>query len=906
MSIPAFGMLFRVKWCSFILLCFQVIKSGDSILSKVQQTSIKTNITNYLEFSVVESKELKQKGVLIHPYALKIANNSKTGFELGRQIVFTMTIYAYTRDYIKTQVIEAKLNAFFICMNCEVSFYVKNGLFVLLRDLPMFYQTKYFDVNYTNEFGKNFEDNNKTKLQNLASYVDMFIHNLNTLIEVEPDALLSNETIVLQTLYELKFKIDFFMTVYQDKSATLSDDIIIRQFLNVMNVLQMFIVTNCENKAPTTVDEILDNKRVFSYFINTTNLKDKETFFNAINEIVLKPHSYLQKGVPVEQMLLRSFVTEGESKVPSSLSSVIRDAQIVMDKSGKMVVKNVFDEVKNSYYDIELVFFYAKSVFFTIMKIIHSKTKSLLLAHNKPDQNDKETINSLKNKINSEIFPAELFHYFDELMFLVETEDDTSVVMDKMSEIFSELLDSVELQEFDLDVSLDQLIDIIIEHQDEFECFNVMFKFLRKTFGKHYVPFLVDEERRNYIRHFVRDTANGLNQVSSFGNGKCNFIDGMFRIYLDIMSDINRSTIDSNPMLNSTNYTQEACKNIETVKAYFVHTINHEKNDYNIRKIAHNSLIVLFNFKCLTSKHNFVDNYKRLVDLLTHELNSYGIVHCSYPASRLGYLLYNNLNMNNFGNRHAAKALISSGIGVFPGTLDTLPDNMSTHKSYFDLRKLYKVIAKNSKVIECYSSVVKFYWKGELKNFRRLYTHATSGIILNFQFMYSFYDVYFKFYIAAFFFEIDKFHKYLTVKTDIDPKNEKVVSYKNNVNNFFINCFPKTLWPFITKLKKFALSVTEPLEAAYKSNHMLLSIHTEHFEKESKIIKKQFSDWNFIVKTEHVQEPIVNLNFNCAKIFPNFFKRNLELLVKELYETPVRNTLAKYLLLHQDNNCEII
>lgn len=893
-------MLLCAKWPLFLVLIFQMINLGDLSMSKKQKTIIINSINDNLEFTSIQTNDLKQKGIPFDAYALRISNNSTTGIKMAERIEFKLKIYIHVPFYSKGVLSKmSKINAFYICMNCEISFYIKNSLYALTKDLPMFHQTEYSDVKYTFEFEKNFDNVYKTKLQSIANYIEMFVDNLNTIIKVEL-SLLSNETVVLQVLYKLKFKINSLLTMNRNKR--IPDDVIVRQFFSVINALQTFIITNCDYKIPSNAAEAIDNKRLFSYFINLTQLDEKTTFLDAVNEIVLKNHCCEGKICSVDQMLLNSFVTENGSKVPSSVINTVNKAKIIMGESHSMIVEDTFDEVEDAFYDLEIVFFYTKSLLLTIMKIIHLKTSSFLLTHTHVDHNDKTTFTVLKSKMIPDIFPAELLNYFESLLFLIETENDTSVVISKISETFKEHLESVELLEFDVDVSLEQLIEILVENRDDFECFNELFTFLQKTFDKHYIPYIVDEKKRNYIRHFVRDDLDVFPLVSKSSNEKCKLIDGVFEMYVEIIGDINKTVSDNYRVLHKSKHIWEACKNIDTVKSYFVHTINQEEEDYDILKTAYNSLIILFNFKCSNVRYHVIDNYKRVVYLLMYELNAYGITHCSSSNDRLGYLLYNNLDMTNFGNRREVKDMIGNAIGVVPATLDTLPRNMYSHKFYFDLQDVHRIVSNRSRVFYTYKNIIKFYWKGDLKTFEEFHQHVTSGVIFNSQFLYSYYEIFFKFYLVAFFYHIDLVHNSLKTTEFQNYDEKKVVEFQNNVNDFLENVFPKTLQPFVVKLKNFAVSVIEPLNADYKSDKTLLFYHTEEIENESKRIKNQIKNWNFVIVIEDQPRTFnLPLNFELNHKRPEI---SMNILIGEVTRS-VKNVLEKYLLLHKDNFYEI-
>lgn len=75
----------------------------------------------------------------------------------------------------------------------------------------------------------------------------------------------------------------------------------------------------------------------------------------------------------------------------------------------------------------------------------------------------------------------------------------------------------------------------------------------------------------------------------------------------------------------------------------------------------------------------------------------------------------------------------------------------------FDSHDLYKQYHKKSKLISKYQNIIKIYWKGEKKNIKQLFKHATSQIKFNSRFFYQLYYVIFKFYITAYYFEIQKF-----------------------------------------------------------------------------------------------------------------------------------------------------
>lgn len=821
-----------LKRCFFLLLCFKTIQFGNSTMTEEQKERIIIAIHRQVSISQVNDND---KSVSPYIYEISISDESDAS------VNFFIRIHAYDLLFDKNST-RNKLNGLNICANCAFAIWTKNTLFYLIKGIPLFYHTEIINDEHGYEVKNNFENIYKDELNNILLFVNKFINVLNTLINVKLHAVLSNETIVLQTLYGLKFKIYHFQSFYEDSDEKENtDDVLIRGCLDVINTFQSFIITNCEENYRLSEEIIHEKEELFGYSIADVafHLSYEKDFkiFNIFGYDLLNFCDYsnmLLKGIVVDDYVLS--VEVGLSEVTS-------------ENRKSMTIIDMFSRTSKQY-ELEEIYFYMKSLVGVIMAIIQNRVQHILVKNEIDPNKYKKMFRNLKKYFTFENILVDVHDLFDYLVSASELP--SAIILKKIDDDIMERYDHVIkpcMHDNGYSIPLEDFIHLMMKY--DFKCFNELYKFLQSIYDRHYIPLIVDANKREYIRpvfesypsNYIYLNYRRTPQITA-STSNCSYIDSIYKMCLEIITSIVSAVNSSVGSINSTIFLHEACVHFKTMEKYFLITFEQKQfNDLNILKIVYNSAIILVNMKCM-DKVIDLESYKRTVYLVMTELNSYGIAYCSTPPDRLRFMLYDNIDtlaLLDDAKHNVIKNEIRETLHIERGEFDKLPQ--FDHR-YFDLQYLYTEFVERSVVIHTYGDIVQFYWKGEKKNFKQFYNYVTSNITLNSRFLYVFYDLYFKFHIAAVYVEIyGLYQDYLKNKNCMNLDDDKVSSYKSNIEKFSVNYFPKFLWHSIIRLKNFALN----LVACVKSS-------SENMEFISKQILEEIETWHIIIKPENTKK----------------------------------------------------
>lgn len=766
--------MYYTRVCTLLLCLIIVINFGGSEDLENQRQTQKEIIQNCVQ--VLPVKNYGIDGKSLNPYFREISIKSKNNRFLG-VFGFKMHIYIYGVSPSKETNVMYKLNCFYIYVNCKVALWLKNSIFNFIMNVLGFHQTK---NEQTKIIKKSFEEIKSTKSwKSFDKYIKRFTSILFTLIYyVDSLAVLSNETKVLQSIYSLQFKIYYFELTYKNTDIKPNDNsLMIRENVIIMNELQGFLLTNYQEEMLFSSEGINDPKQPFGYTINVDRLNSIDSFFNHIKHFNLESHSTCL----VDQMLLEGFVMyTGKVLKLINISNAILDTKVALNGKDYTSIKEIISRLVENFYDIVDVYLYQKSVLYVFVKILHIKTKLKLLTHEKPDTDDQYYYGSLKERINPESFPAVLVNYINSTTNLLKLKVWTGDVVECLSAYFKEELDSVQLSTMASELDLAEFMNELLMHKSDLACFNNIFTILQKTFDKLYEPFDTEAYRRKDIKLMT---------------SQCGFVDDMYLICFEISISLKNAGNLNNYQYVKANHIQNSCANFNNLKRYFLLAIKSNIENSSVLKIAFDAVIILVNLKCSAEEPHYIDNYERLVYFIMTQLTDYGLKYCNalpYHLERPYFMMYNNMNLNDVGQSDLIKYRIYQSLGI---SVDE--EEIELEQNHFDLHYLYTRFIEKSNVVAKYIDVIKFYWKGEKKNIRQIY--ANFSIILNSQFLYEFYDIMFKLYIAAIYFEINQYYDCVETMTYFDFN-----VYNNVLQNFSENYFPERMRPFVKKMKSFA------------------------------------------------------------------------------------------------------
>jgi len=150
----------------------------------------------------------------------------------------------------------------------------------------------------------------------------------------------------------------------------------------------------------------------------------------------------------------------------------------------------------------------------------------------------------------------------------------------------------------------------------------------------------------------------------------------------------------------------------------------------------------------------------------------------------------------------------------------------------FRIQYLYSTFIRDSLLFKMYGQKIKVNWKANILPIKNIYLPSHDDII-NHVSLFSRYDLYFKFYIAAFYYEIKICLKYT------DSSLSCFESTKNNFNDLWVYKFPQELNFFLSDIQTF---LNYHLNEKQDSNNQICIIKNQLQTK----IENQFKQFNVV------------------------------------------------------------
>lgn len=784
--------MFYTNVCLFLLLCSKTIHFESRIIFENERHNRIKDINKHIavKSATVNGITGNSKNPFLE-ISFSLEENNQHTETSHNYFIYTnnLSFYENSENICKIYVLDT-------CINCEIAFWTKNSLFNLIKTLPSLAQTDFVESKNNEELMNDFKSTFENKFQNISKIIDKCINILNYFTIIQPSVVSSSETIVLESLYSVKLKIFYYTRLLRKKfknkeiiAYQKSDSQISRDFLITINALRSFLTTNCKDKYNLSEKSSEDRQRFFDFSLNFKKLDNIEIFFKRIQ--FLNYEKFPQCSI--EQMLLSKFIMMGhENNTPELLLKISKEINRAMyadDKTGKSdSIRAYFSRIDQSS-DIFDVFTYMKAVLNTLVVMIHHKFKTSLLSEEiNLNVHTKLYFKGLAEKLELSINQKNIVRYLNLFVISINKDGkDKSKIVNEMTAYYEKEITSVSWSTSNEDLTLEIFLDEITreKYENDFLCFGTFFEFLQNIHERYYVPFLVDAKNLKNIRQ--------SSDTHQHTNNRCKYVDNMFGLCLKVSFYINIAESFKQKDGRKKNYTKKVCYHFDEIKKCFLKMIENKTKDINILKIAYNAVIILVNANCSEKEEMYIDNYQRVVYSIMIELNDYYITFCDNSSDL--FILNKNANFNDDGNIDVIKKNISETLNVTVKNLDRMP--VHTH---FDIKYLYSQFIKKSKVITKYRDIVKMYWKGEVRKFDEIYTYAVSSLTLNSRFLYQFFDVFFKFFIGALYYEIFQYGKFVKWHHLTDT-----TEFKSLVRDFPNNSFPKALQPLINDLKNYAI-----------------------------------------------------------------------------------------------------
>lgn len=939
-------------WCadSFLFVCFIAMivcdvdrniffnLKADTIKSIVKSKRIdgNDNISNVL---------INENKYIIYVYDPEVEENSNANYD------------------------NKNVNRFYTCMNCQFAIWTQEELMKFIKPFPLLYNASFLDT-YNNVFERTFEESVKI-LINITEYIVRFIDILLNFINASTYPLLI-DTIVLKSLVSLYFKCDYIKTIHNHKhyfvvenenvfNNKLSDNVIIQTVFETINELQQFVVMNCE-LSTTHVHHKQFYGFVLSdnFLFNESKHNDIKTFLLSIKPINLE--SPILKNCTIKQMLLENIVM---TSCVDKISCEIYNAEWNTNY-GLVSVKDVFERIQHSLFNLDVIFWYQELILKTIMKIICRKLLNFFDTNSHVYAKSVETFRNAFKTIYLEVLskfsglPINLIDLFALLASKQEYElyrnnvyTKVNNYLDSLKEINLKTATNTNAQKYnkhdrDLnlilngigvfddeeskftidygnvdeqslkDSSLDDFMNNMIKYSHDFKCFFHIYSLVYKEKNKYYMPFINNPKKINsFVRNIILNHANLMNNkrnkedkqfIEKYGqfilrtwnikqldeklntsdrqfkhlvNDECKFVRGLYHYCFETIIYLNNGSTE---FLDSKDkYYSEARQSLIIIKNYLI-DVNYTITEYwnhPIFKIAYHLVPVMETVVELFFKDNKLPDLIRLLYMIMTELNKYGVEFCNPPEYNFG--LFNNLNFDQ------SMKQISEEIEISLNNIKSIYTKQNGKHEFFNLNSLYDMFVKNQIDFIVYSDIIEFYWKGDKKNIEFIYRNIRS-ITLYPIYLYEFYDITYKHFISALYYEIYDFYRYLC-----QQKNKSVFKnssstkdcnkFKGIISKNILeeNIFPKYFNNLITDFIEY-------LSFIYKHFCTTEKNQLKEIEKIKEKIDNQLLQFGIFVNLDNQKLNKSQLNGKKSKY--KLFKKIIQFLDPEDFGKKIHEILA--------------
>ncbi|VVC33043.1 Hypothetical protein CINCED_3A015185 [Cinara cedri] len=699
----------------------------------------------------------------------------------------------------------SRVSHLYTCINCEFAAWTQHQLYAFLKPFPLIFHSSFQDV-FNNVFGL-LNQKMIDQINIILKYVERFIQILFELLDAFTYASLVDTTL-LKSLLSLSMKINFMKTTLSnckvDENGNFYqgyDDVIVRIIVEEINAIQSFRALNCK------FSEVYYDKNPFygywiSHKFNYYKENHMDVFFVTINSDVIE--SDQTQRCNLKDMLLGNIMMHPEHILTRELGHAKWNTEF-----GPVYVKDVFKRIIEQSYELEVIFWYQELMIKTIMKLLGTK-----LINEKPkfDADIHLRLKKLADFFTLQKFPnlsTEIIDFFSllateteiqkqyfqdaiqnhleslEEIELVTNADPNSKIIDEqiaMNQLPNGLLMFDENSEdwtvkdntnqYSLPLStFKSLLNALTEPDDapDFKCFVQLFEFLNFEYNKHYIPFLRNPKKINlFVEGIIVNPYDGSGNVGTFDRfitskstkpdfkikEGCKFLKGLFHYWFKIIIALNKSREIYTKIINKT-YFNEAKQMLIYIMDKLIDVNNGNEDDpsliHPIFKTATYIVALLETNGERLFRDSNIAEIRRLLNVIMTGFNEYALAYCNTPEYNL--LLFNNLNFN-FKMDVVNKDIESSLVEI----KKKRTGNISIR--YFRLARFYNALVKAPINFSDKNQLIFFYWKGGHWTIQAIYTNITS-IILHYSYLYAFYDICYKYAIAAIYCLLADLHKHM-------------------------------------------------------------------------------------------------------------------------------------------------
>lgn len=779
----------------------------------------------------------------------------------GKSIKHKINICMYRASNTSKQRQIDLVHVLYTAVGCEVANWTASRIYELVRSSPLFYQRKFHDYGiYTDAFINNFQVSFNTFIWAIVNNASHIMNVINNLIDTQPYASYYKDMSVLETLTSLLIKIHFLTPTPHE--PLLNEDIathfnVIRSLLEDIATFQTFLSVNCwERPSKNKESQFTD------FWITPTNLINRfiqETFdFSDVTDIKLILN-YEPNCLP-RQIILADFVEHSSNDLISYNANDINNTSVTINNVAMGNIKDMFGLINKSH-NYNMIFWYQDSVIAAIMKLLFCEIINKLQKNKNDLQYYLRKIRDIHDIIKKDPtkFPAYLVKGFTILRENAEKEHlpDMQEFIDFYNAIYNVKL-NISDERLVKDEYLHQLLKTIHRKIDDFKCFQQSYKHLKYKHDK------------NDFR-FTNSNMSSLTNYYSIPENNYRVCDFIMAVYLICYRGqmFNEESIDN--QLDKM-YANMVFVVLSAVRNYFLYIIKKNIDHLGLLEMAYAIAPILLNVLTEPDSLNLFVT-KRVFNVIIAKLNLYGNQHCSTTKKNL--LFFNNINFLEFGDNKSITKSINDFFQKFAENYKEsdlrLVGNDLTVYNYINIKYLYKTFVEKSQFISQYESFILFHWNGQKTTINNI-CKDISMFFVNSNHLFTFYDIYFKFYIAVVYIEIKRviINKNIKkIKKNFQKLNDALIEFKQEY-------FPQYLTPFITKVQMF---LTYPKSLSTTDNEEIF-VELKKYELE---IEKEFIDFSVAFDEESIYSYNYSFNFtlkNLLKTIYNIINNELSVKVK--------------------------
>lgn len=809
-------------------------------------------------------------------------------------------LYPYNKEQLD------KLHIFNLTLNCKFGRWILQRLFSFMELSPLLYQYK-FQTHplYDEVFKPRFKEYLTTLLSDFYNYIDRFINALRAFDSFNMySSFYNNNATILKIILSLKMKSYIIPTIQNKENANeyKTDFEIIQLFLIDMIDIQRFLTVNCSYEPTSrknsqmfgiwiSVDQVLTNDDIEIILDIADRTIIKTSLQNKIDEESDYGDDISSPKCSYENIFLVNIIDLKSATNPISIQ-IMNSKVKITEKRKSIPLSRIYTEIKKLY-DIDVSLLFYDYVVTAIMKIIVSKTKNIIKTPNIKQEFKKIIILYIKEihlivSLDKQRFPEDLVRGF-EILSKIETSSFNQHYLDEYFTTLSSVkfktppshvvdADTITSKTQDTQTSVDDeaeeiitLLEKISINIQDFKCFMDFFEPVRNDQQKYYVPLLTDKY------HLFSDDENEPTE-------KCSFISNIYKLgyqayfflnafieYADNPKDKDKKTI----------YLKKIQKTLNNIRTYNLLVLKSGVTRVDILKVVFSVATILVNLR--TDLDDDLLGFKviRVLTVIMNEMNSYFIRFCT--TSETNFLIFNNIDFNNFGNGHVLKLSMINFFSKYVYRFNN--ENFDFHKpilkkdhQFLDVRHFHDTIVKTCKICSVYKNDVMIKWNGLLQSMEEVFNFATT-LIFDPLVVFELYDMFIKFSAALIFFQIKENSVTHTISSN---ENIKQISNELKLQNW-IDKFPKEIDFILKTIDKLLDILKDASNLSHNGNLTSIDIQI-------KKIEKQFNKFGivFINKSTSSGKPLsesfpINLN-NLFENVSNAQKKFIRIILRDFDE----------------------